>query len=312
MSFKTIFTAMTSFDTHKATLAQSCAMAEAHDAHLDVMCLGMDRSRSNYYEVGANAYIVQTALEQAHKKAEKVCAETNAWLENGKLRWNTSTAVATLADAGRPLSQAARFADICVVPLPYRETSSNEESLILEAMLFDAACPTLVIPDVEPVPVPSRIVIGWNESAEALRAIRSALPLLVAAKEVHIAIIDPPEHAADRSDPGGALAVMLSRHGINCDIQVMSRNGAKVSERLQRHVTEMDAQMLVMGGYGHSRFRHSGRCHTGNAGARKSAGFHGALDRRHSGSDQISTVTVVSRFGHQAIHVRDADLPFAT
>ncbi|WP_299860904.1 universal stress protein [uncultured Roseobacter sp.] len=255
MSFKTIFTAMTSFDAHQAALAQAAAMTEAQDAHLDVMCLGMDRSRSNYYEVGANAFIVQTALEEAHKKGAKVRKKTDAWLETSKLRWNTTTAVATLADVGRPLSQAARFADLCVVSLPYRDTSGNEENLILEAMMFDAACPTLVMPDVEPVPVPSRIVIGWNESAEALRAIRSAMPLLIAAAEVHIAIIDPPEHAADRSDPGGALAVMLSRHGVNCDIQVMSRSGARVSERLQRHVTETDSDMLVMGGYGHSRFR---------------------------------------------------------
>lgn len=255
MSFKTIFTAMTSFDAHQTALAQAAAMTEAQDAHLDVMCLGMDRSRSNYYEVGANAFIVQTALEEAHKKGAKVRKETDAWLETSKLRWNTTTAVATLADVGRPLSQAARFADLCVVSLPYRDTSGNEENLILEAMMFDAACPTLVMPDVEPVPVPSRIVIGWNESAEALRAIRSAMPLLIAATEVHIAIIDPPEHAADRSDPGGALAVMLSRHGVNCDIQVMSRSGARVSERLQRHVTETDSDMLVMGGYGHSRFR---------------------------------------------------------
>lgn len=255
MSFKTIFTAMTSFDANKAALAQAAAIAEAHDAHLDVMCLGVDRSRSNYYEVGANAFIVQKALEQAHEKAEEIRVQANGWLEKSKLRWNTLNAVASLADAGRPLSQAARFSDLCVAPLPYRSTSSNEDSLLLEAMLFDAASPTLVMPDTDPVPVPSRIVIAWNESAEALRAIRAAMPLLIAAKDVHIAIIDPPDHAPDRSDPGGALAVMLARHGVSCDIQVMSRSGAKVSQRLQRHVTERDAQMLVMGGYGHSRFR---------------------------------------------------------
>ncbi|MCV3271733.1 universal stress protein [Roseobacter sinensis] len=255
MTFKTIFTAMTSFDPSTAALAQAAALTEALDAHLDVMCVGMDRSRSNYYEVGANAILVQTALEEAHRKAEETRGEVEAWLQTAKLRWTAVDAVATLADAGRPLALAARFADLGVAPLPYRKDSSPEETLILEAMLFDAACPTVVMPDVEPIARPERIVIGWNESTEALRAIRSALPFLMAAKEVHIAIIDPPEHAANRSDPGGALAVMLSRHGVNCDIQVMSRNGARVSERLQRHVTEMGAEMLVMGAYGHSRFR---------------------------------------------------------
>lgn len=255
MSFKSLFTATTSFEGHRAALAQAAALTKALDAHLDVMCLGMDRSRSNYYEVGSNAIIVQAALEEAHKKAARVEKDIETWLTPETMRWTTQKAIATLADVGRPLSKAARFTDLSVVPLPYRKTSTNEENLILEAALFDAASPTIVMPDVDPVAAPSCIVIGWNESAEALRAIRAALPFLKAAKDVHIAIIDPPEHAADRSDPGGALAVMLSRHGINCDIQVLSRNGARVSERLQRHVTEMGADMLIMGAYGHSRFR---------------------------------------------------------
>ncbi|MGC3938864.1 universal stress protein [Roseobacter sp. EG26] len=255
MSYKTIFTAITSFESNKVALEQAAALAESHDAHLEVMCLGVDRSRANYYEAGANAIIMQAAIEEAHNKAEAVRVQTVAWLEKATLRWNASNAVATLADAGRPLTRTARFADLCVVPLPYRDDSHDGDTLILETMLFDAACPTIVVPDTQGQAIPENVVIGWNESSEALRAVRSAMPILSAAKSVHIAIIDPPEHAADRSDPGGALAVMLSRHGVNCDIQVMSRGGAKVSERLQRHVTETNSQMLVMGGYGHSRFR---------------------------------------------------------
>ncbi|MBW4709341.1 universal stress protein [Roseobacter sp. YSTF-M11] len=255
MPYKTIFTAMTSFASNKAALEQAASLAEVHDAHLEVMCLGIDRSRSNYYEVGANAVIMQAAIEEAYTKAEVVKDDVSSWLESSKLRWNASNAVATLADVGRPLARGARFADLCVVALPYRDESCAEDTMILETMLFDAACPTVVVPDAAVQARPESVVIGWNESAEALRAVRAAMPILAAATEVHIAIIDPPEHAADRSDPGGALAVMLSRHGVHCDIQVMSRGGAKISERLQRHVTETNSQMLVMGGYGHSRFR---------------------------------------------------------
>lgn len=255
MTFKTIFTALSSFETSKSALEQAARLAEAQDAHLDVMCVGVDRSHSNYYEVGANAAIMQAAIEKAEGQAREIEAIVTTWLENSNLRWNVSSAVTTLADAGRPLSRAARFADLCVSPLPYRENSIPEESLILETMLLDAGCPTIVAPPGDPVGRPKRVVIAWNESAEALRAVRAAVPLMSTAEEVHIAIIDPPEHAPDRSDPGGALAVMLARHGIGCDIQVMSRGGAKVSERLRRHVTETNSQMLIMGGYGHSRFR---------------------------------------------------------
>ncbi|MDW3224472.1 MAG: universal stress protein [Paracoccaceae bacterium] len=255
MAFKTIFTALSSFETSKFALEQAASLVQAEDAHLEVMCVGVDRSHSNYYEVGANAAILQAAIQQADTQAKEIQAQVTGWLEGSNLRWNVTTAVTTLADAGRPLSRAARFADLCISPLPYRDHSSPEESLILETMMLDAGCPTIVAPEGDPVGRPERIVIAWNESAEALRAVRAAIPLMRAAKEVHIAIIDPPEHAPDRSDPGGALAVMLSRHDIGCDIQVMSRGGAKISERLRRHVTETNSQMLIMGGYGHSRFR---------------------------------------------------------
>ncbi|WP_299408130.1 universal stress protein [uncultured Roseobacter sp.] len=255
MSFKTIFTALSSFDTSKAALVQAARLTEAQDAHLEVMCLGIDRSRSNYYEVGANAVIMQAAIEEAHAQAESTREQVIDWLGKSTIRWNATNSVATFTDMNMPLSKAARFADLCVASLPYRSNSRAEENVILETMMFDAGCPTVVTPDVDPVGRPERIVIGWNESAEALRAVRAAVPLMQSAKEVHIAIIDPPEHAPDRSDPGGALAVMLARHGISCDIQVMTRSGAKVSERLRRHATETGAQMLVMGAYGHSRFR---------------------------------------------------------
>ena len=81
------------------------------------------------------------------------------------------------------------------------------------------------------------------------------MPLLQAAEFVHIAIVDPSQTGPERSDPGGALAVYLSRHDVKSDIQVMTRQGLKISERLTQHVTEIGADLLVMGGYGHSRFR---------------------------------------------------------
>ena len=97
--------------------------------------------------------------------------------------------------------------------------------------------------------------MAWNESRESLAAIRAALPFLTAAKLVRICVIDPPEHGPERSDPGGMLSQMLARHGVHCEIDVLSKTLPRVSDVLSRHVVDTDAQMLVMGAYGHSRFR---------------------------------------------------------
>lgn len=255
MPYKTIFTVMTEFDVNSAVLAQAVSLAASQDAHLEVMCLGLDRSHTNYYEVGASAMILQNSIEETQAKADAIEQEVCAFLNTTPLRWNSVSEIATIGDVTRIISAEARFSDLAIVSLPYGKTAGSDDGVVLEAMLFDAACPTLVVPQGDHRVPAETVVIGWNESAEALRAVRASLPFLKQAHNIHIAIIDPPEHGPNRSDPGGSLAVFLSRHGITCDIQVMSRGSERVSERLARYVRETGAELLVMGGYGHSRFR---------------------------------------------------------
>ena len=88
-----------------------------------------------------------------------------------------------------------------------------------------------------------------------MRAIRLALPFLREADTARIVVIDLPQHGPDRSDPGGLLSQMLSRHGVRCEIDVLSKTMTRVSDILNRHAADTDADMLVMGAYGHSRFR---------------------------------------------------------
>jgi nucleotide-binding universal stress UspA family protein len=100
-----------------------------------------------------------------------------------------------------------------------------------------------------------RIVVAWNQSTEALTAIRRALPILRAAVMVDITIIDPPAHGPERSDPGGQLSQMLARHGIKAEVTVLAKTMPRVSDVINRHVRDSNADMVVMGAYGHSRFR---------------------------------------------------------
>jgi nucleotide-binding universal stress UspA family protein len=230
-------------------------LSRRFDAHLDVMCLGMDRSRSAYYEVGANAVIMEAAIKETYAKAEAIRASVEEVLKGEDIRWNAMDAIVNLTDTGHIVAEAARFGDLAVAAQPYAEGAGGDATILLEALLFDARRPTLVVPDSAAAEPAETVVVAWNESPQSLRAIRCALPFLQAAKSVNIAIIDPPEHGPDRSDPGGNLAVYLARHDVHCDIQVMTRSGARVSERLHRHAREIGAGMIVMGAYGHSRFR---------------------------------------------------------
>jgi nucleotide-binding universal stress UspA family protein len=200
--------------------------------------------------------VIQETLERATLDARELEGEVRAKLANSTCRWGVEHAVSQLADIGRMVASRARFSDLVVLPLPYGKGHGVELEPVIEGAMFEGQVPVLVVPDnVTPNTSPKRVVIGWNESNEALRAVRAALPLLVQADVVHIVVIDPPQHGPHRSDPGGLLSQFLARHGVKAEIDVLSKTMPRVSDVLMRHVSDVNADMIVMGAYGHSRFR---------------------------------------------------------
>jgi nucleotide-binding universal stress UspA family protein len=256
MAYKTVLTVVTDEGLVPSTIDHAAALASDWDAHLEVLCFGVDRTQTGYYYAGANAMILQETLDRATADASRLIAAARTALERTSARWSVEEGVAQLVDIGRHVAGRARFADVVVLPQPYGEGRGVELEPVVEGALFDGQTPVLVVPDgATPVARPARVVVAWNESSEALRAVRAALPLLQAADQVHVVVIDPPQHGANRSDPGGMLSQYLSRHGVAAEIDVLSKTMPRVSDVLNRHARDVDAQMIVMGAYGHSRFR---------------------------------------------------------
>ncbi|AAV96752.2 universal stress protein [Ruegeria pomeroyi] len=256
MAYKSLLTVLTDPKIAPATLAQLVALAEAQDAHAEALCLGVDRSQTGYYYAGANALILQETLNRANAEAEEVLTLAQDTLGKSGVRWSAESGVAQIADLGRHVAHRARFSDLVVLSRPYGEDRGSEAEPIVEAAMFEGHAPVLVVPDnAPPLKQPRTVLLGWNESVEAMRAIRLAMPFLRAADLVRIVVIDPPRHGPDRSDPGGLLSQMLARHGVKVEIDVLSKTMTRVSDILNRHATDTSADMLVMGAYGHSRFR---------------------------------------------------------
>lgn len=256
MPYKSLLTILTDIAIARAPLNQLVALAEAQDAHAEALCLGVDRTQTGYYYAGANAMILQETLTRAHAEAAEILETANDILGKSGLRWAAEDGVAQIADLARHVAHRARFADLVVLPQPYGEDRGAEVEPVVEAALFEGRAPVLVVPDSsQPISRPKTIVAAWNESVEAMAAIRRALPFLKEADMVRIVIIDPPAHGPERSDPGGLLSQMLARHGVTCEIDVLSKTMSRVSDVLNRHATDTGAEMIVMGAYGHSRFR---------------------------------------------------------
>lgn len=259
MAYKTILTVLTAAADAALAIGSAARLARAQDAHLDILVLGVDRTQLGYSYIGAGAVLMEVATERAESEARTTEAAARAALaaEGGDLRWALEAAVTQIGALTGVVAQRARFADLVVLPRPYGAGKGADSEAVVEAALFDAKVPVLVLPaaGLPEGALPHRVVLAWNQSAEAMAATRAALPLLKGADLVDITVVDPPPHGPERSDPGGLLCQMLVRHGVRAEVSVLARSLPRVSEVLARHATDQNADLLVMGAYGHSRFR---------------------------------------------------------
>ena len=254
MGYKTMLTVLTNAD-QKQQLDSAIAMTRRENGHLDVFCLGVDHSQTGYYYAGASAYILQETIDKAVGAASELEEKVRERLNAEDIRWSVDSAVAQVGGLSTLVAARARYSDLVVLSRPYGPDSTIDAEAITEAALFEGAAPVLIVPGELSEPFGKRILIAWNQSSEAMVAVRRALPLLLAADAVEITVVDPSPNGPERSDPGGALCQMLIRHGVKAEIAVLARTMPQISDILSHRAIEIGADMVVMGAYGHSRFR---------------------------------------------------------
>ncbi len=254
MSYKIIATILTDTDQSAEALDAAIALSDRMDAHLDVYVVTISHTETNNYYIGAEALMVAQQTTDAMAEREAIEAWLSDRMRGEVVRWSSQAATVQGPALTGYLARKLRFSDLVVLPRPYQD--NPEAASLVEACLFAAERPVLMIPKGCKAPdAGGHVLMGWNDGAEALAAARAAMPLLEQADITDICIIDPPMHAADRSDPGGAMAQYLMRHGTKSEVAVLAKTEPHVSDILLRRAKEVGAKMIVSGAYGHSRLR---------------------------------------------------------
>jgi nucleotide-binding universal stress UspA family protein len=150
-----------------------------------------------------------------------------------------------------------KSADIIIVSATDPAEVSGVELDCIERVLVAAGRPLLVLPrGSEHVLDLDQIVVGWNGGKEAARAVFDAIPLLQSAKSVHVVCVDPKnEERVTPEEPGRRIVATLQRHKIKSEAKTMEGGGESAGKALLKHAQEINAGLIVMGAYGHSRLR---------------------------------------------------------
>ena len=127
--------------------------------------------------------------------------------------------------------------------------------MVDEGVLFNSGRPVIFVPYIQKGGLKlDRVMICWDGSRAATRAIADAMPFLKKAKQVEIVMVAS-KKAKDDEIPGVDLAQHLARHGLKIDVKRITATETDVGSTILSYAADSSADMIVMGGYGHSRLR---------------------------------------------------------
>lgn len=240
-------------------LLAGVALAELMSAHLAVIeTVNLPALLPSPWGFVPDA-MMSDVYRELRDSGEASAARLRERLERESISWEVRVVESTRGDPPRSLAMHARYANLSIMTAAPQQ--SHVDAGIVEAtfssLLFESGRPVLVIPPHHPAVLPiSHAVVAWQPTREGTRALHDALPLLLGARTVDVLTADPAIGERHHGEcPGADIAAHLARHGIEVNVVVRPPQRETTATALLRHAVESGAQLLVAGGYGHSRLR---------------------------------------------------------
>ncbi|WP_306262343.1 universal stress protein [Pararhizobium sp. IMCC21322] len=260
MPYKTII-ALHNVDDGNETISEALTLCSALKAHLSVIVIGLTPQPPMSSGYGGGTFEIWGS--EFARMQEEIAAKADAleiWISNNlpvdPLTFDVSHQFSQGGTVARETGRRVRFSDLCLFTGSY-DPDSYLMQQTLRGALYDTGRPVLVM-NGKPCPLHNlkRIMLAWDGGAQSAIAVRHALDLMTNADDVQIAMADP-QSASERfgDEPGVDLATYLSRHNVPLTVTPVATEGRTVAETLVRHATDMDAELIVMGGYGHTRLQ---------------------------------------------------------
>lgn len=256
MAIKDILLTLTSYPdpTPVSVTEEAVSVAAALGAHLAAISCEVRVEIPGHFLSGSIANvpaIIAGEAEKSRKSAKEILAAFDAAANKAGILHETHIEKCPTFAVPDLLVDYARLRDLTIVPVP-----ESYDQWYAEAVIFGSGRPTLVIPE-SPHPRPfelGTVAVAWDFSRAAARAVSDALPLLENAKKVRIVTVTN-EKKLDSKHSAEELAKNLARHGIDVVLDRIDANGRQIGEVLEAYTVSHKVDVLVMGAYGHARWR---------------------------------------------------------
>lgn len=257
MSYKTIVLVLNEVGRAKLLVDLAADIAERQEAH--VTALYVIPSATVYPSIGMDLgpHIFEgfRVFFQSHAETVKAVFEERMRRSGLTTEWRCVDAASpVIADAA---IEHGLQADLVIVSQVDPDSDTGVELDFVERVVMGAGRPVLVVPLGKAFEsVGTRALVGWNGTRESARAAFDAVPLLKRCESVTITWVDPQKtFETPGVAPGAELASALSRHGVTCTAEGFPTSGLTAGEALGLRASDLGADLLVMGAYGHSRMR---------------------------------------------------------
>ena len=230
------------------------SLASIFKAHLVGVAFVYDPKVSANLIVGIPAELIDAQRATTKQLANEAVARFEALAKLAGVMTESQMIDVAPGHVGDTFGRLARSFDLSVI----RQAEPNkveQEVPIIEGALFKSGRPVIVVPYVQTQGAQfDRVMVGWDGSRTAARAIGDAMPVLERAKmiEVFTVVAGPTKNT---ELPGIDIGQHLSRHGLKVEVKRIPAEGINVPEAILSHAADISADFMVMGGYGHSRLR---------------------------------------------------------
>jgi nucleotide-binding universal stress UspA family protein len=229
------------------------SVAALFDAHLSAVAVAYKAPIGGSILDGATVDFVDNWTAQRKTAAVQAQHSFDNQARLASIRASSSLITDYISEAAQIFGQTARHYDLSVVAQSERD-QDLPESLTIEAALFDSGRPVLVVPYIQKTGIKlDRIMLCWDGSRNAARAVADAMPLLKRASQIDVVTVDSKERR--NSLRGAQIAEHLARHQFKVELMPLIAPHSDVTNVLLSQAAGSDTDLIVMGGYGHTRIR---------------------------------------------------------